>query len=99
MKITRRPPPVDFGASNDDRLAAAPEALVGEALGLEAQASAAPAAPAAAEPTAVAPVATQPRLPAPRPREPAGWPIYLVAFAVAVLWAVGPIAFAVGYRS
>src|SRR6202007_2045202 len=28
-----------------------------------------------------------------------GWPIYLVAFAVAVLWAAGPIAFAVGYRS
>jgi hypothetical protein len=30
---------------------------------------------------------------------PAGWPIYLVALVVAVLWALGPIAFAVGYRN
>lgn len=30
---------------------------------------------------------------------PAGWPIWLTAFAVAVLWALAPIAFAVGYRS
>jgi hypothetical protein len=31
-------------------------------------------------------------------RPPSAWPIYLVAFAVAVLWALAPIAFAVGYR-
>jgi len=31
-------------------------------------------------------------------RTPPGWPIYLIALAVAVLWAMGPIAFAVGYR-
>jgi hypothetical protein len=31
-------------------------------------------------------------------RPPPGWPIYLVALAVAVLWALAPIAFAVGYR-
>ena len=31
-------------------------------------------------------------------RPPSGWPIYLVAFAVAALWALGPIAFALGYR-
>ena len=30
---------------------------------------------------------------------PAGWPIWLAAVAVAVLWAAAPIAFAVGYRS
>jgi hypothetical protein len=30
---------------------------------------------------------------------PAGWPIWLVAAAVAVLWAAAPIAFAFGYRS
>ncbi len=29
----------------------------------------------------------------------AGWPIWLGAFAVASLWALGPIAFAVGYRN
>jgi hypothetical protein len=31
-------------------------------------------------------------------RPPPAWPIYLIAFAVAVLWATAPIAFAVGYR-
>ena len=30
---------------------------------------------------------------------PPAWPIYLTAFAVAVLWALAPIAFAIGYRS
>ncbi|MCW5760022.1 MAG: polar localization protein TipN, partial [Phenylobacterium sp.] len=30
---------------------------------------------------------------------PAGWPIWLTAVAVAGLWALAPIAFAVGYRS
>jgi hypothetical protein len=32
-------------------------------------------------------------------RPPSAWPIYLVALTVAVLWALGPIAFALGYRS
>jgi hypothetical protein len=32
-------------------------------------------------------------------RPPSGWPIYLVAFVVAVLWALAPLAFAVGYRN
>ncbi|WP_372785073.1 polar localization protein TipN [Phenylobacterium sp.] len=31
-------------------------------------------------------------------RPPPGWPIYLTALAVAGLWALGPIAFALGYR-
>ena len=30
---------------------------------------------------------------------PSGWPIWLVATAVATLWALAPIAFAVGYRN
>jgi len=30
---------------------------------------------------------------------PPAWPIYLIAFAVSLLWALGPIAFAVGYRN
>lgn len=30
---------------------------------------------------------------------PPGWPIWLVALAVSVLWALAPIAFAIGYRS
>ncbi|THD63296.1 polar localization protein TipN [Phenylobacterium sp.] len=32
-------------------------------------------------------------------RPPSAWPIYLVAFAVAALWALAPIAFALGYRN
>ena len=32
-------------------------------------------------------------------RTPPAWPIYLIALVVAVLWALAPIAFAVGYRS
>jgi hypothetical protein len=32
-------------------------------------------------------------------RPPSGWPVYLIAFAVAVLWALAPIAFALGYRN
>jgi hypothetical protein len=30
---------------------------------------------------------------------PSGWPIWLIAIAVSALWALAPIAFAVGYRS
>src|SRR5581483_9816090 len=32
-------------------------------------------------------------------KAPSAWPVYLTAFAVAVLWAAGPIAFAIGYRN
>ncbi|MBU1378245.1 MAG: polar localization protein TipN [Alphaproteobacteria bacterium] len=32
-------------------------------------------------------------------RPPSGWPTWLIAVAVAVLWALAPIAFAVGYRN
>jgi hypothetical protein len=54
--------------------------------------------------------ATQPRPPvrqsveayadaAPDPyRPPSAWPVYLIALAVAVLWSLAPIAFALGYR-
>jgi hypothetical protein len=31
-------------------------------------------------------------------RPPAAWPLYLIALAVAVLWSLAPIAFALGYR-
>jgi uncharacterized coiled-coil protein SlyX len=33
-----------------------------------------------------------------RIKEPAGWPIYLVAAGIAAIWALAPIAYAVGYR-
>ncbi|MBI1198431.1 MAG: polar localization protein TipN [Phenylobacterium sp.] len=30
---------------------------------------------------------------------PSGWPVWLIAFAVAALWALAPIAYAIGYRN
>ena len=88
---------MDFGASNDDGLAPGAQ---GEGRP--------PARPREGKPAAEAPQAarreTRERPPAaaalpPRASEPDGWPLYLLAFAIAVLWALGPIAFAVGYRS
>ena len=73
------------------------------------------ASPLQPPPAGSAVTAASPRTPARRPepeapeayedarpdpyRPPSGWPIYLVAFAVAVLWALAPIAFAIGYRN
>jgi hypothetical protein len=46
-----------------------------------------------------------PRTPATRPgkaaaadRGPSGWPVYLLALVISVLWALAPIAYALGYR-
>nr|WP_272887011.1 polar localization protein TipN [Phenylobacterium aquaticum] len=51
------------------------------------------------------PLATRPEPPAPPPEAPtqradipSGWPIYLAALFVSVLWACAPIAFAYGYQ-
>lgn len=93
MKTTRRPPPLDFGASNDDARASGEEAAPKDKTAAVLQAS----TPAPAEP----PVERAPpkRARAAGRGAPSGFVVYLVAFAVAVLWALGPIAFAVGYRS
>jgi len=94
MKITRRPPPLTFGASNDDALAQPPEAAASAAAPSEPPAArdAPQRDPANPPPEAAAPVELR------RTPLPSATPIYLTAFAVAVLWALGPIAFAVGYR-
>jgi hypothetical protein len=100
MKITRRPPPVDFGASNDDAIA--PVEVVSPA-----SASASGPSPTfsatrsrtAAKADAASQTAPIARSVAGPGGEPSAFAIYLTAFAVAVLWALGPIAFAVGYRS
>lgn len=89
---------MDFGGSVEAASAEAPE-LAPE-----------PAAPL--EPPAAGALATEaPRVPAPIPDPqpapsgradegaPEAWPIYMTAFAVSVLWAFAPIAFAVGYRN
>ncbi|HEX3886111.1 MAG TPA: polar localization protein TipN [Phenylobacterium sp.] len=112
MAIRKRTRPADFGASARERLAETPlaETQVHDAVEpLELTADA--ARPLEPPPSRSAVTAASPRTPAPRAaveafedaapdafRPPPGWPVYLVAFAVAVLWALGPIAFALGYR-
>jgi hypothetical protein len=94
MRITRRPPPLVFGASNDDGLAAKPAAApAGGATAASPAREAetrpeAPPTPARAELDAAAPV----RQSAAAAAEPSGWLVWLAAFVVAVLWALGPIA-------
>jgi hypothetical protein len=113
MKMSKRVRPADFGASADQRPAEPPIARQAEPAldALEAYADPtldAPSSPAGrGEVAAVAGRAPVPRkLDQPEYeaiaedafKPPPGWPIYLVALAVAVLWALAPIAFAVGYR-
>ncbi|MBL8554537.1 MAG: polar localization protein TipN [Phenylobacterium sp.] len=110
--FSKRQKPADFGSSQalDAAGPAAPDDGVDlpltEAVGFRPidreseQAVTAPSARAAAlrresEAAAQGYVA---RLEAAAPA-PAGWPIWLTAVAVAGLWALAPIAFAVGYRS
>lgn len=112
MKIRGRRAPTDFGASGDEtRLAANAEPAL-EAVNEPLVAPVTETVPPLEPPPARAEVAASPaRTPARRPqvvgegpapadfRAPPAWPIYLTALAVSVLWAVAPIAFAVGYRS
>jgi hypothetical protein len=112
MRIKKRTRPADFGASPRETFAE-PAPQSGEAalddrepLELDTLLS----APLEPPPERSALTAAQPRTPvrqsaeayadaAPDPyRPPSAWPIYLVALAVAVLWALAPIAFALGYR-
>jgi hypothetical protein len=109
MKIKKRHQPFDFQSLDGEPLAAAetPPAAgepsfafaappVGE-LAVEAkpatpsQTSSDPqgAAPPAVARTALTPIGAG---------EPSGWPVYLTALVVSVLWACAPIAFAWGYR-
>jgi hypothetical protein len=112
MRIKKRTQPADFGASPRESLAeTTPESGQStfddhELLELDTRLS----GPLEPPPARSAVTAAQPRTPvrqsaeayadaAPDPyRPPSAWPIYLVALAVAVLWALAPIAFAVGYR-
>jgi len=99
---------MDFGASPT---AEAPAAEAAEAPALEALATE-PDPPLEPPPSWARLAPAQPRLPARTPEaEPAapaagadhpvpdGWPIYLTALAISVLWALAPIAFALGYRA
>jgi hypothetical protein len=105
MADSKRTRPADFAPSPDGREA---DALAPEALDVF-EADAHPAAPLEPPSSATAVATAAARTPARRTeasyedahedlRPPPAWPIYLTAFAVAALWALGPIAFAIGYR-
>lgn len=108
MRFSKRPQPMDFGGPDEDPHAAkaftpstermAPSEPVGFRA-MEAsegpQAVAMPGRRAVTAPgEAGAYAAFDPADP-----PPSGWPTWLIAFAVAALWALAPIAFAVGYRN
>lgn len=107
MKSDRRIPPMDFGDSMASETPAA-EPAVGPALS-EAEPPA-PASPLEPSSVGVRLTAGRPHVPAPQAdlqpqglsetevSPPSGWPIFVIALAVSVLWAFAPIAFAVGYR-
>ena len=111
MKIKKRHQPVDFQALEGE--GANVTNAEAQAAAREADHAFAFAAPPTGElaidskttpPTAAASAFARP--PAPhtetlRPGSqalPSGWPIYMIALVVSVLWACGPIAFAWGYR-
>jgi len=104
MKFSKRPQPMDFGSPDEDVSDAdAPHLHEPEPVGFRPIDAAAerrlamrPDRPSAmqhlhAEAYAQALDVEQ--------RPPSGWPIWLIATVVAVLWALAPIAFAIGYRS
>jgi len=114
MKTRKRTLPADFGAAADERLIAADAGADFEpaADGALDHADPTPAAPLEPPPLQGALATASARTPVRRAepeadsappldafRPPPAWPIYLVAFVVAVLWALAPIAFAVGYRA
>jgi hypothetical protein len=106
MADSKRSRPADFAATPEGHET---DALAPEALDVF-EADAHPAAPLEPPSGATAVATAAARTPVRRTeasyedahedlRPPPAWPVYLTAFAVAVLWAIGPIAFAVGYRS
>jgi hypothetical protein len=114
MKTRKRTLPADFGAAADERLidAGPDRELEPTSGGADAYADPTPATPLEPPPLGSAVATASARTPVRRTeseagyavatqdpfRPPPAWPIYLVALAVAVLWALAPIAFAIGYR-
>ncbi|TAL29149.1 MAG: polar localization protein TipN [Phenylobacterium sp.] len=105
MKFSKRPQPMDFGRpvedapNNDDH---DPPMLDAESVGFRRIDPAAERSPALrAHRAELEPAADDAHAHVLEYEEtpPAGWPIWLTAAAVAVLWAAAPIAFAVGYRA
>ena len=106
METRKRTLPADFGAAADDRLVGSGHVTDGFATPTAA-ATLNPrpnreAVTVAVASTFVGRAGAEPASAAHSPgafRPPPAWPIYVVAFVVAVMWALAPIAFAVGYRA
>ncbi|WP_296599586.1 polar localization protein TipN [Phenylobacterium sp.] len=101
MRFSKRSRPMDFASPEEEsHTAEAPEAAAAFAFraheaGREARAvdvGGVRALAPAAEPHTYADFDVD-------ENPPSGWPTWLIAVAVALLWALAPIAFAVGYRS
>ncbi|MFL5297706.1 MAG: polar localization protein TipN [Phenylobacterium sp.] len=115
MAINKRTRPADFAVSQAaaDEAARAEPVDIADVLFEPEPRPAAPHAAAPLAPPSVSSAVTAPaaRTPVRRTEEaayedvaedvrlPPAWPVYLVAFAAAVLWALAPIAFAIGYRN
>jgi hypothetical protein len=101
MKSSKRPTPMVFGAADDPQREPDAEPAAVE-LGIR---------PAEVAPSAQWPATQGEQLPARPLEDPAqpvaetvdspasGWPVWIVASGVALLWALAPIAFALGYRA
>lgn len=108
MRFSKRPRPMDFGGPDEDPHAAeaanpaAERMETSEPVGFRAMEASrgahavvmpgARAVSGPGEPDAYAAFDLD-------DRPPSGWPTWLIAVAVAALWALAPIAFAVGYRN
>ena len=113
MKFSKRRQPTDFGAVSDLATTAQAEAEPSRETIAEPQPEAAP--PLEPPSAGGKVMTRSARTPAPRPEfqpepayepsvmsdlaPPSGWPIWVAAVAISVLWAFAPLAFAVGYRS
>jgi hypothetical protein len=110
MKIRKRTAPANFGLS-DHLAAGAMETAPASPAPAEPLVEAQQVAPLDPPLIGAAVAPHEPRAPIRRPEAepiatvrdehaaPSAWPVYLTALGVSVLWAVAPIAFAIGYRN
>lgn len=99
MKIKKRRQPVDFFQASDETVGA--DAAPAPAPEPELSFATAAGGELAVEREAAPPVEKQRPVAIARLTQadaPTGWPIYLTALVVSVLWACAPLAFAFGYR-
>jgi hypothetical protein len=97
VKFSKRPHPTDFGGPDEDSPDAGPQPLGFRPLDHEPHPPLHTLHPLAAM--------RPDHLPEPHVTEvareaaPSGWPTWVIAVGISVLWALGPVAFAVGYRN